>query len=313
MAGTRQPSSSPVVSGSHHRPEFEVVDSTLGAVRYLEHGYPSPLVRWHCHNEYELHFIAASSGRVFVGDYIGEFRPGHLVLTGPLLPHNWITVDNPDTRFPLRDQVIQFDHRTVEHVAGQVPELRELLPLLERARVGLEFHGLREQGAAFMTAIRDSSGPSRFARFCEFLHLLAGYDDCTTLSTMQFDHQTDDPAHDRVNEVVNFVMHHYHENVTLAQVAELAGMNPSYFSRFFRKATGNTLSEFLTRIRISKACELLTTSDRRITSICHDVGYNNVANFNRRFLARKHVTPRDYRREARARLRRGEEVGGAVQ
>ncbi|MEL7209337.1 MAG: hypothetical protein AAGK32_14065, partial [Actinomycetota bacterium] len=60
-------------------PEFEITDPSIGAVRYLEHGYPSSLIRWHCHNEFELHFIVASSGKAFVGDYIGPFRAGHLV------------------------------------------------------------------------------------------------------------------------------------------------------------------------------------------------------------------------------------------
>ena len=56
---------------------------------------------------------------------------------------------------------------------------------------------------------------------------------------------------------------------------------------------------------LSDARDLLATSDRQITSVCYDVGYDNVANFNRRFLERKHVTPREYRRQARKRLTRG--------
>lgn len=98
---------------------------------------------------------------------------------------------------------------------------------------------------------------------------------------------------------------HFHENVSLSQAADLVGMNVSYFSRFFRKSTGNTFGEFLTQIRIGKACELLSTSDRQITGVCYEVGYNNVANFNRRFLERKQMTPREYRRQAQQRLMRG--------
>jgi AraC-like DNA-binding protein len=78
-------------------------------------------------------------------------------------------------------------------------------------------------------------------------------------------------------------------------------MSESYFSRFFRKATGNRFSDFVNRIRISKACELLAHSDQYITTICYDVGFNNVANFNRRFFDHKQVTPSDYRKQARER------------
>ena len=68
---------------------------SFGHVRCLAHGFPNPLVRWHYHEEYELHLIVKTRGKVFVGDYIGHFEPGHLVMTGPRLPHNWISTDTP--------------------------------------------------------------------------------------------------------------------------------------------------------------------------------------------------------------------------
>ena len=83
-------------------------DEGQGTLRCLEHGYPTPLARWHFHDEYELHLIVATSGKAFVGDWIGHFEPGHLVLTGPRLPHNWISADVPEPGIELRDQVIQF-------------------------------------------------------------------------------------------------------------------------------------------------------------------------------------------------------------
>lgn len=69
---------------------------TAGFIRCLSHGFPTPLARWHYHDEYELHLITATSGKVFVGDWIGQFQPGQLVLTGPRLPHNWISMDLPE-------------------------------------------------------------------------------------------------------------------------------------------------------------------------------------------------------------------------
>ena len=54
-----------------NRLERELVDTTSGAIRYLEHGFPNPLVRWHYHDEYELHYIVTSAGKAVIGDYIG--------------------------------------------------------------------------------------------------------------------------------------------------------------------------------------------------------------------------------------------------
>jgi AraC-like DNA-binding protein len=285
--------------------EFEITDPTLGAVNYIEHGYPSPLVRWHCHNEYELHYIVASSGKVFVGDYIGEFHPGNLILTGRRLPHNWISDTRAGERYELRDMLVQFEHVTIEQMATQILELRELLPLLEEARCGIEFFGMQAQANYYMWAIRDSSGPTRLGYFCQFLHELARCPNYRTLSTTHMETNTDSAELDRVDMLLNYVTGHYQEQLTLSRVAAQLRMSDGYFARFVKKSTGNTFNELLTRIRITKACELLSTSDRHITDICYEVGYNNVSNFNRRFLELKRVTPREYRGEIRQRLTRG--------
>jgi hypothetical protein len=55
-------------------PEFEIVEK-LQSIRYLEHGWPTALCRWHLHEEYELHLVLETSGKAFIGDYVGNFTP----------------------------------------------------------------------------------------------------------------------------------------------------------------------------------------------------------------------------------------------
>ena len=100
----------------------------VGIVRCLAHGFPTPLARWHYHDEYELHLITATSGKAFVGDWIGQFQPGHLVLTGPRLPHNWISMDLPDGGVAQRDLVIQFPHDPIEQSSRAIRAAQRLAP-----------------------------------------------------------------------------------------------------------------------------------------------------------------------------------------
>ena len=73
-------------------PDLEVVDiGRQESFKAWEHGYPFRTVRWHFHPEYEIHHVVNTTGRYFVGDFIGTFAPGNLVLTGPNLPHNWVS------------------------------------------------------------------------------------------------------------------------------------------------------------------------------------------------------------------------------
>ena len=105
------------------------------------------------------------------------------------------------------------------------------------------------------------------------------------------------------HEVVNRITDQLAEPHSASAWAAELGMSESRFSRFFRKATGNTFTDFVNRVRISRACQLLMDTDQQITHICYEVGFNSVANFNRRFLEIKGIKPSDFRRQSLTRFR----------
>jgi len=284
-----------------------------GFMRYLEHGYPSPLVRWHCHEEYELHLIVATSGKLFVGDYIGEFAPGHLVLTGPRLPHNWISSGVAEPGVPLRDMIVQFAHNPLEAAAQTIPELREVLPLLSRATYGVEFIGMGAEAERHLRRIRETTGIERLTEFMTLIGKLAHCTEYRLLSSVKMQSFDDDAALAEINTVLNYITEHYRQPLSADIMADKVGMSVSKFSRFFRRATGNSFTDFVNRIRINKACQLLMNTDQYVTNVCYNVGFNNVANFNRRFLQLKGVTPKEFRQKAEARfggdLKLSEEIG----
>lgn len=280
---------------------YEAPEDT-GVIRCLAHGFPTPLARWHHHDEYELHLIVATSGKAFVGDWIGPFEPGHLVLTGPRLPHNWVTMDLPDGGVALRDLVIQFPHAPIVAAAQHIPELAEALPLLERARHGIEFFGLGDRAGAHWHQVKQARGLRRLAAFCDFLADLAHCTDYRLLSAVQMQAEDDDTGLDQINSIVNRLTADVGQPLVAAEVAAELGMSESRFSRFFRRATGNTFTDFVNRVRINRACQLLMESDRKVGDICFEVGFNNLANFNRRFLEIKGMTPTEFRRQAENRF-----------
>jgi AraC-like DNA-binding protein len=270
----------------------------VGFIRCLDHGFPTPLARWHCHDEYELHLITATSGKAFVGDWIGPFQPGHLVLCGPRLPHNWVSLDVPAGGVAQRDLVIQFRHEPIAHAAEMIPELAELLPLLERSRHGIEFFGLSERAHAHWLRIKHARGPERFAAFFAFFADLAACTDCRLLSNVMMQGDDDAAGLHQINAIVDRINGDVAQPLSAAELAAELGMSESRFSRFFRRATGNTFTDFVNRVRVNRACHLLMETDRLVTQICYEAGFNNIANFNRRFLEIKGMTPTEYRRQA---------------
>lgn len=291
---------SPELEHEHARPTslgYEAHED-IGWLRCLTHGFPTPLARWHFHDEYELHLITTTSGKAFVGDWIGPFQPGHLVLCGPRLPHNWISLDVPEGGVAERDLVIQFRHEPIAQAAALIPELAEVLPLLERSRHGIEFFGLSERAHAHWIGVRHSRGVRRFAAFSDFLADLARCTDFRLLSGVQVQGQGDARELEQINAIVDRITGDLAQPLSAAEAAAGLDMSPSRFSRFFRRATGNDYTDFVNRIRVNRACQLLMETDRQVTHICYEVGFNNVANFNRRFLEIKGVTPSAFRRQA---------------
>ena len=276
----------------------------VGLIRCLDHGYPTPLARWHYHDEYELHLIVATSGKAFVGDYIGQFQPGHLVLTGPRLPHNWISMDVQEGGVPLRDRVLQFHHDAVAKACGSISELAEVLPLLERARNGIEFMGMFEEARIYFERIKNRRGLERLAAFCEFMSRLSQCTDYRLLSTARLQSFDDETSLEWINSVVDQITDNPAQSPSMSEFASQLGMTDSQFSRFFRRTTGNNFIDFVSRVRVSRACLLLMETDRLVTHICYDVGFNNIANFNRRFREIKGMTPREFRRQAGTRFGR---------
>ncbi|WP_249674977.1 AraC family transcriptional regulator [Pseudomonas abieticivorans] len=280
-------------------PSYELMDDHAGlSIIYRQHGFPCPLVRWHFHKEYELHLIIASAGKVFIGDYIGNFTPGSLFLTGPNLPHNWISQVAPDEVVPKRDMLVNFTDQLFESGHQVFAELKRLTPLLERARHGIEFrcrHTIA-QAMPLMQRIADHQGIARLGYFLILMELLAGCEDYQLLSGTTAQHLGEEHNIDRTNRAVDYIFAHYGRDLTLEEVAEHLGMKPTYFSRVFKHATGRSFVEFVNRLRISKSCELLADGHKPVTDVCFESGFNNISNFNRRFQQLKGMTPSHYRR-----------------
>ena len=282
------------------QPDFElIVGQPRQSFRWNVHDYPFPLARWHYHPEYELHLIQESSGKMFVGDYVGNFEPGVFVLTGPNLPHNWVSDIAPGEVVKDRDMLIQFGDGVLRDLMRVCPELEEINPLLDDARYGIEFTGDSAQhGAVLLRKIGPASPTRRMLLFLELLDLLNRSERRKILSSHEYSPTLDHEVSELINKAIDFLISNLTEDVRLADVARRCGMSDSAFSRFFKKNTGHGFVRYVNRMRVNRACTLLAQTATPITDICFETGFNNLSNFNRQFLSFRGVTPSEYRRHS---------------
>lgn len=279
-------------------PDLEVVQIGQGeSLTAWEHGYPFHTVRWHFHPEYEIHYVVATEGHYFVGDFIGAFKPGNLVLTGPNLPHNWVSDLQGEPSVSLRSRVVQFPEGLLDGAAQVFPEFAALQPLLELSRRGAVFSDAASaQAEPLLAEIVRARGVRRVELFVGLLGALARDAGARPLASAGY--LPDPPAFMSagINRALAYINDHLTEPFTEADLAAIAGRSTGAFSRGFRRHTGMTLVDYVNRLRVNLACQLLMSEpDRAITDICFAVGFGNVSNFNRQFLARKGMPPSRFR------------------
>jgi AraC-like DNA-binding protein len=264
--------------------------------------YPWARNVWNIHPEYEIHLIRNASGTALVGDHIEPFEPGYLAIVGSGLPHDWVTPTAPGEIIPGRDIVLQFDAERLRGTFALLPELAGIGPFLTLALRGLAFQGeTRRRGAALLEAMRDTAGIERLALFLRLLSTLAG-GDYKVLSSADFAPDTDDSSQGALHVAITHIRENFTRELALSEVARLVGMSDWAFSRFFKKNSGSSFTDYVRTLRIGYACKLLTETQMPITDICFETGYANVSNFNRNFHSQRGTTPSSYRRLAQRRI-----------
>jgi AraC-like DNA-binding protein len=286
-------------SGRSHaaQPDLELVAVARDeSFKVWSHGYPYRTVRWHFHPEYEIHLITATTGKYFVGDYIGDFEAGNLVMTGPNLPHNWVSNVPRGEEVAERCLVLQFDTDFVVRAIEAFPEFRRITPLLDASGSGLLFSP--ETGEAVAPILRDmlgAQGIRRVALFVALFDVLLHGVEPVRLASEAYRADPARYAETRINHVLSYIGKNLSQELRESDLAGLAGQSVSAFSRYFRRHTGVPFVQYVNRLRVNLACQLLMSGESSITDICYQVGFNNLSNFNRQFLALKGMPPSRWR------------------
>jgi AraC-like DNA-binding protein len=98
-----------------------------------------------------------------------------------------------------------------------------------------------------------------------------------------------------IHEAISYIDHNFQNDISVENIAEVCGLNRSYFGKIFKQATGKTPQEFLINYRMIKATELLMLTEMPISDISKAVGYDNPMHFSRAFKTIYEVSPRTWR------------------
>lgn len=263
--------------------------------------FPHFTFPWHFHSEYEIVYVIRSFGKRFVGDNIGDFKSGDLVLLGSNLPHLWkndelFYQNNP--KYWVNAVVIHFPFDFFKEPFSKYPEFNRIKELLLRSTRGISFDlKVSKIVGPKLKNLLELDDFSRTIGLLGILNEMALSKNYKLLASKSFSPNVFEWSGKRLDKVMYIVNSEYRNKLKLDDVADQIGMNNAAFSRYFKEKTGKSFSEFIIEMRISYACKLLTEGILNITQVCYESGFNNISNFNRQFKKITFLTPTQFQKQ----------------
>jgi AraC-like DNA-binding protein len=219
-----------------------------------------------------------------------------VLITSPDLEHVWEQHECKSD--DIHEVTVQF-HLDFDSPSSpfRTNPYKSIYRMLTRAKRGLAFP-VEAILLVYHRLVRLSTIEEGFLAVQEFffmLYELSKFDDARELATSSFAKVEIESESKRILKVKNYIDGHYKDEMSLEQLAELVGMTPTAFSRYFKQRTGKNLSEYIVDIRLGHAARRLVDTTDSVSEICWTTGFNTLSNFNRLFRKRKGCSPTEFR------------------
>lgn len=256
------------------------------AVAYAKVEDPRGMPCAHYHNDYELYFLISGSRKYFLSTQIFTIQPNQIMLIKPKEPHQV----NINLNIPYERYVLYISPKMMDDLCKEYPSIKHtpITPFFNlpattfKQAIKLIFKLKNE------TQVQDShSGDSIKNTLAELLILIHRNNNLSTLTASKSDI--------RLQNAIDYIIKNHAEPLTLEKCADVACMSHSHFSRVFHQTTALSFKEFLNRIRIDKAAELLETTNYSISDIAQKVGFSTESYFGYIFKKIKKKSPSGYR------------------
>jgi len=261
---------------------------SITGFRYAKENFETP---WHFHPQYELTYIEQSVGTKFVGDYVGPYEPGELVLLRSNLPHCW--KNHIGYGGLSKSVVVQWN----KGIFPKVPELAAVFGMFKKASRGIIFD--RAESASCVAQLLSFPELEGHDLYIALLRVLVKLTKCRggILSKTNFVDDIPSEYGSRMANTYDFVSNHFDRKISLLELAALTNMSEQSFSRFFTKMLGRPFFTFLNEYRINRAARMLLDSDHSVSQIGYACGYESLSFYHRQFKKFMGCSPRVYQKK----------------
>lgn len=249
----------------------------------------------HNHEDMEVNLILNAAGaQRIVGDHIGELDDCELVCVGPNLAHGWFTHQCKSKH--IKEVTIQFHKDLFDERFLSRNELVNIRNMFENSKRGVMFQkSAIDMIAPRILALEHKNGFDSILELLSIIHDMSLSREVKLLSDLTFTVDQFNSNSRRIENVFKYMNANFSKQISLSDVAAIAHMTKTSFSRFIKQRTGYSFVESRDEIRLGHVSKMLIDTSHSVAEIAFKCGFNNMANFNRLFKSKKGLTPKEFR------------------
>ena len=240
-------------------------------------------------NHYLFHYVISGTGKLMAEDSSGITREYYIKsMQGFMIFPDQVTTYIADRDMPWEYVWVEFDGLRAKAIVEASGFSLDNPVYKARSK------DLREEMMKEMNYIAENGSSSPF-HLIGHLYLFIDY---LTRSTEGIKiHHVSKLREFYIHEALEFIEHNFQNNISVEDMADVCGLNRSYFGKIFKEAVGKSPQDFLLNYRMVKAAELLKLTKLSVGDISSAVGYDNQMHFSRAFKNIYGVSPRQWRTE----------------
>ncbi len=193
---------------------------------------------------------------------------------------------------------IYFSAKLLLEISDNPDTLQFCRTFLHKLERGIRFYGKsRSEIITSVKKVMETKSLEQLIHFFEIINLANSSKEYELLTSIGCKPIQSEEDMVRYNDVYNYLLKNFQNNITLAEIAGVCNMVPNAFCAYFKKKTQKTFTQIVNELRIGHAKKLLQNENLSVNDICYECGYNNPTNFYKFFKKISGRTPLEFRRE----------------